>query len=212
MMLLEEIFKINKADNTEAFNLRIQRGLSWLKKANDLHNDLDLQYISLWVSLNAVYAQDAAPFEQGLQSFLQMLFQKDAEGKLERIVWEKFSQPVQALLNQNHLHQDFWDFQNKKMTLARCQAGLAQEKRDCREAMTRRDTGALLTLLFGRLKALHHQLVQGGVSYGSAMNRKYLQDSCNVLGALMPVIILLLLENAQAMDLGNPFYPSVQVC
>ena len=32
MMLLEEIFKSKKAEHSDYFNLRIHRGLSWLKK------------------------------------------------------------------------------------------------------------------------------------------------------------------------------------
>ena len=56
MLMLEEIFKIKKAENSEVFNLRILRGLSWLKKAYDLNEEPDLQYMSLWISFNAVYA------------------------------------------------------------------------------------------------------------------------------------------------------------
>lgn len=44
------------------------------------------------------------------------------------------------------------------------------------------------------------------------MNRKQLQDGCRILSALLPVFILVLLENAQTLDLGKPFYPVVQVC
>ncbi len=35
-MLLEEIFKSKKLEHTDQFNLRIHRGLSWLKKSIDL--------------------------------------------------------------------------------------------------------------------------------------------------------------------------------
>ena len=41
MQVLEEIFKSKKPDHTDQFNLRIHRGLSWLKKATDLDDDLD---------------------------------------------------------------------------------------------------------------------------------------------------------------------------
>ncbi len=32
MLVLEEVYKSKKAENSEQFNLRIHRGLSWLKK------------------------------------------------------------------------------------------------------------------------------------------------------------------------------------
>lgn len=59
MMLLEEIFKSKKAEHSDYFNLRIHRGLSWLKKSVELDSDLDLKFMSLWISFNAIYAQDA---------------------------------------------------------------------------------------------------------------------------------------------------------
>ena len=60
MMLLEEIFKSKKAEHSDYFNLRIHRGLSWLKKSIELDSDLDLKFMSLWISFNAIYAQDVA--------------------------------------------------------------------------------------------------------------------------------------------------------
>jgi hypothetical protein len=36
--------------------IRLHRAISWLKSAEDLQDNLDLQYISLWISFNACYA------------------------------------------------------------------------------------------------------------------------------------------------------------
>ena len=41
--VLEEIFKSSKNNNSERFNLRVQRSLSWLKKAVLMEQDKDLQ-------------------------------------------------------------------------------------------------------------------------------------------------------------------------
>ncbi|RKG30454.1 hypothetical protein [Acinetobacter tianfuensis] len=212
MLMLEEIFKIKKAENSEAFNLRMMRGLSWLKKAYDLNETPDLQYMSLWIAFNALYAQGTKPNEECLPQFLQMLCQKDAEGKLGQVLWGKFCQPVQMLLQRHALYQGFWDYQNAKISIEQFKAELAQDMELQRLAMQQQDTSAMLILLFKRLNTLHIQLMQGGMSCGSAVNRKYMQDCCRVLDALVPVMILLLLENASTLDLGKPFYPVVQVC
>ena len=73
MLLLEEIFKSRKNEFSEIYNLRIHRGLSWLKKANELDDDLELQFMSLWVALNAIHAQDSTQVEneQNLSQFIQ---------------------------------------------------------------------------------------------------------------------------------------------
>jgi hypothetical protein len=41
MLLLEEIFKTKKIQQSDEFNLRIHRGLSWLKQALLLDHDPD---------------------------------------------------------------------------------------------------------------------------------------------------------------------------
>ena len=69
----------------------------------------------------------------------------------------------------------------------------------------------ILFVIFNRLYTLRNQMIHGGVTYNSSVNRKQLQDACNILAAFLPVFILVLLENAQTLDLGKPFYPMVQV-
>ncbi|WP_374664787.1 hypothetical protein [Acinetobacter sp.] len=212
MTLLEEIFKNKKAGNSAGFNLRIQRGLSWLKKANDLNDDPDLQYLSFWVAFHALYAQDAAQQDYTVADFLNLLCLKDAENKFGQMIWQKYSQPIQQLLNQQTLHQEFWDYQNQKISMECCKDRLAQDRQQLQEAFEHRQTAAVLTLLFERLQTLNLQLMHGGMVYGSTVNGKYVQLGCRIMGALMPVMILLLMENAQEMDFGKPFYPAAQVC
>jgi len=212
MLMLEEIFRTNRAANSEAFNLRIQRGISWLKKAYDLQDDFDLHYMGLWVSFNAIFAQHEQQAKQELQPFLNSLCLKDSEGKISRVLWEKYSHPIQLLLAQRTLYQGFWDYQNQKISLEQCQHGFLLEQQLQQDALQQRDTFSLLNLLFERLQTLHRQVLQGGMAFGSALNRKYMQGSCQVLGALLPVFILLLIENAQSMDLGQPYYPAAQAC
>lgn len=213
-MLLEEIFKSKKAENTDAFNLRIHRGLSWLRKAGDLDADMDLQFISLWVAFNAIYAQDltVSQDKQSLRQFLHMICRKDTDGKIYGILWEKFSQPVRVLLDNQYVYQGFWDYQNQKISAAACKEGLEQEKRKVHLALKNKESADILLVLFSRLYTLRNQLVHGGATYSSSVNRKQLQDGCRILSALLPVFILVLLENAQTLDLGKPFYPVVQVC
>lgn len=214
MMLLEEIFKSQKSEYSDAFNLRMQRGLSWLKKANDLQDDLDLQFISLWVCMNAIYAQDVQLTEKQPRflQFIDSIFHNDIDGKIHGLLWGKLQFPIQQLLNNPYIYQGYWDYQNQNVSALACQTGLAQEKQNITIALENKASATILQILFSRLYTLRKQLLHGGTTYHSAMNRKQLKDGCSVLSTLLPVFILLLLENAQAMDLQKPFYPSVQVC
>ena len=213
MMMLEEIFKDKKAENSDQFNLRIHRGLSWLKKAQQLDQELDLQFIALWVSFNAIYAQDLliSQDKQSLRQFLHLICQKDQEDKIYNILWEKYSQPIRVLLDNQYIYQGFWDYQNEKISLEACKTGLAAEKQKVLNALGHKDSVDILMVLFNRLYTLRNQIVHGGATYNSSVNRSQLKDACRILEVLLPVFILVLLENAQSLDLGKPFYPVVQV-
>ena len=213
MMMLEEIFKDKKAENSDQFNLRIHRGLSWLKKAKQLDQELDLQFIALWVSFNAIYAQDLLMTQdkQSLRQFLHLICQKDQEDKIYNILWEKYSQPIRVLLDNQYIYQGFWDYQNQKISLDACKTGLLEEKQKVLHALGQKDSVDILMVLFNRLYTLRNQIVHGGATYNSSVNRPQLKDACRILDALLPVFILVLLENAHSLDLGKPFYPVVQV-
>ena len=71
---------------------------------------------------------------------------------------------------------------------------------------------AVLCTVFNRLYTLRNQLIQGGATYNSAVNRTQMQQSCDILSNLISAFIFILLENAQTLDLEQPFYPVVQVC
>lgn len=213
MLLIEEIFKSKKTQFSDQFNLRIHRGLSWLKKSMDLHDDLDLQFISLWISFNAIYAQDlvSAQDKQSLRQFLYLICQKDSEHKIYKILWERFSQPIRLFLDNPYVYQGFWDYQNQKISHDACKEGLAQEKQKVLRALSEKDSVDILMVLFNRMYTLRNQVVHGGATYNSSVNRKQLQDACTILLALLPVFMIILLENAATLDLAKPFYPMVQV-
>ena len=213
-MLLEEIFKSRKVEYSDQFNLRVHRGLSWLRKSIDLQGDLDLQFISLWVSFNAMYAQDlqTSQDKQSLRQFIHLICQKDAEHKIYNLLWERFSQPIRLFLDNPYVYQGFWDYQNQKISHDACREGLAQEKQKVLRALSDKDSVDILMVLSNRMYTLRNQLVHGGATYKSSVNRKQLQDACTILLALLPVFLFILLENAATLDLGKPFYPVVQVC
>ena len=131
MLLLEEIFKTKKIQQSDEFNLRIHRGLSWLKQAFLLDHDPDLQFISLWISFNAIYAQDLGQSQdkQSLRQFLHLICQHDVDHRIYSILWDKFSQAIRMLLDNQYTYQGYWDYQNKKIGLEVCKAQLEQEKK-----------------------------------------------------------------------------------
>ena len=59
-----------------------------------------------------------------------------------------------------------------------------------------------------RMYTLRNQLVHGGATWNSAVNREQLKDCTAFLGKLVPFIIELMLDNPQTVW-GDALYPPV---
>lgn len=79
------------------------------------------------------------------------------------------------------------------------------------QALQGRKITEILAFLFARLNTLRNQILQGGVTYNSVVNRRYIADGCNILSSLIPIFMYILLENAEQLDTDKPFYPVMQV-
>ncbi|MCA2008623.1 hypothetical protein [Tritonibacter mobilis] len=63
-------------------------------------------------------------------------------------------------------------------------------------------------MLFDRLYVLRNQLIHGGATWNSSVNRDQLRDGVAILSVLMPVMIDIMMDNANE-EWGKPFYPVV---
>ena len=76
-------------------------------------------------------------------------------------------------------------------------------------ALQARDTVAVLSLVFDRLYVLRNQLVHGGATWNSRVNRDQVRDGAAILAFLMPVFVDVMMDHP-GEDWGRPFYPVVQ--
>lgn len=213
MLLLEEIFRIKKVEFSEELNLRIQRGLSWFKKSNSFDHDLDVKFISLWISFNALHAQS---IEQHLQQnnmrhFLTSTLTQDTERKIRAIVLTQHLQNIRTILDNTFTYSAYWDYQHKKITLDDYKQLLAQEKLNIQSVLEQQNVIEILVLVFERLYGLRHQMMEGGMICHSAIHRRQLQESCILLNKLIPTFMLILMEHPQQDEKVLPYYPMVQV-
>lgn len=81
-------------------------------------------------------------------------------------------------------------------------------RRAAQQALANRNTPAVLGVLFNRIYALRNQVMHGGATWNSSVNRDQLRDCSNLLGKLVPVIILLMLDNPETLW-GDACYPVV---
>lgn len=198
----------NYPDN---FRLRIHRSLSWLQKAEN-SEDLDTKFISLWISFNAAYAKeldgmigDRAVFNE----FLLNICVLDKDRVIYDLVWKTFSQSIRLLLNNQFVFQPFWDFHNGKISEKAYILAEVKERERFLSALEQQKTERILDVMFSRLYTLRNQILHGGATFNSQVNREQLKDGCSILSLLIPAMLQIMLEQHSKIDWGKPFYPVV---
>jgi hypothetical protein len=66
----------------------------------------------------------------------------------------------------------------------------------------------MLSIIFDRLYVLRNQLLHGGATWNSKINRQQVTDGGKILAKLIPAIISLLID-AEKNDFGDIMYPVV---
>jgi hypothetical protein len=201
-----------RAGFPEALGLRVHRAISWLGRSEQEADDHDLRFILLWVGFNAAYARDVGMEvnnERGaFKSYFDALVELDTGHRIYNAVWNRFPHEIRVLLNNRYVFAPFWNHHNGQSGYEDWAEALAASQRVIGTAMAQRDTSRLLSVVFDRLYVLRNQLVHGGSTWNSSVNRGQVRDGAAVLGTLLPVFIDIMMDNP-GRDWGKPFYPVV---
>lgn len=195
-------------------NLRVHRALSWLQRA-EMAEDEDGRFIFLWIAFNAAYATEIddnrrLSEQETFKAFLEKLCELDAYKQIEQLVWQEFSGSIRILLDTPFVLQSFWDYHSGKISESQWKERLAQGKKMATLALASGNTPQLLGVVFNRLYTLRNQLIHGGATWNSSVNRKQLKDCANLLGKLVPLIIELMMTHPDTLW-GDACYPVVEM-
>jgi hypothetical protein len=196
--------------------LRVHRALSWLGRAEQLttQDDPDAQFIFLWIAFNAAYATEIderyrLSEQQTFHAFLDKLVALDAGGRLEALVWNEFPGSIRLLLDNPYVFQDFWSFHNGSISEDQWKHSFAAAKRAAKAALGRRDTVPVLGIVLSRIYTLRNQLMHGGATWSSSVNREQIRDCNKLMGRLVPVVIEIMLDHPETLW-GDACYPVVE--
>ncbi len=209
--MLRYRYQTLKPTMPDTVRLRVHRALSWLEQAEQT-TDLDTRFIFLWIAFNAIYAKDFSGVrgaDKGLFiEFLHRISQLDGEQRLYDLVWQTYSGSIRILLDNRYTFQPFWDYHNGVISEVDWQASFEQNKQRALTALADKNTVAILNAVFAHLYTLRNQIVHGGATHGSSVNRAQLKDACRILGDILPAMIEIVMMNADR-EWSKPFYPVV---
>lgn len=203
-----------REQNSPELNLRTHRSISWIARAAALiDDDPDAAFIFSWIAFNAAYAKDMGDDPESFaradfQNFFDALVRCDPKGRIDYEIWHHFEGVVAELLDNKYIFSPFWKFQNGDAQYNNWQVRFENAKKAAQYAIEGRETVKLLSILFDRLYVLRNQLVHGGATWNSKMNRKQVRDGAALLLSLLPVFVDTMISNPKE-DWGAPHYPVV---
>lgn len=192
--------------------IRLHRANSWLARALATdESDLDARFIFLWIALNSAYAREfsnAQSERDKLLGFIADLLAVDTDKTLHGLVMQRFSGPVRTLIDNPYVFQPFWQALREHDSSGRWEQQFAGAKKKAMAALLEGRTDMLYSIIVDRLYVLRNQLVHGGATCGSKVNRSQLRDACQLLEAVVPVVIALMAAHPER-DWGEIMYPVV---
>ena len=216
---LTQRHKEQRALGQTPFTLRMHRALSWLQRAEAAGTDDDVAFVCLWIAFNAAYAQDLgsrvdnASERQTFRNFVDQVCQLDAEKSLSELVWQVFPGPVRILLNNQYVFQPFWDAVNNPRSDGSIPEHWRESFEEARQrvhrALAQQDTERVLYEVFVRLYTLRNQLMHGGSTWNSSVNRAQVRDGRALMARVLPVMLAVMMNHPTQFE-GRPFYPVVK--
>ncbi|WGR56487.1 hypothetical protein E3U25_01515 (plasmid) [Paracoccus versutus] len=194
--------------------LRVHRAISWIGRAEACGEDDDARFIFLWIAFNAAYAderefQSVAPGERAaFVDYFRRLVARDGERRIDKALWQRFTGPVRILMENRYVFNPFWQHHNGIDGFEDWEEKFRASSRSFAQAFQAGDSVRVLSYVFDRLYVLRNQLVHGGATWNSGVNRAQVRDGAAILGFLLPVFVDLMMDNP-ATGWGRPFYPVV---
>ena len=203
---LRELYEIESENDI----IRLHRAISWVKCAEETNNT-DLKFITLWIAFNACYADNdnhnmALTEKKRFKDFISRLVLLDKQELFFKLLWFKFSGPVRLLIDNKFAYKQFWDAQRgEKVDWERL---FNQSKIDSRNYLANQQVPELMGLVLDRLYTVRNQLIHGGATYQSKVNRSQVKDASEILSFLVPLMIDIMITNINE-DWGTINYPVI---
>jgi hypothetical protein len=197
-----------------SLSLRVHRALSWLGRAEQETEDQDARFIFLWIAFNAAYANEILDRQTFTErklflGFLNRLIESDEKQLLYHLVWGEFSGPIRLMIDNQYIFQPFWDYHNGQLSEQEWREAFQRSRASASRALGLMDTIKLLAVMFDRLYVLRNQILHGGATWNSAVNRGQIAQGATIMGLIVPTVIHLMMEKPNQLW-GVPCYPVVE--
>lgn len=207
---LKQLHRQIRDSQPEQNRVRIHRAISWLNNFEHI-GEIDIVLIRLWISFNAAYAGDFGDIQSErvkLKSFLAKIIELDNEKKIRKALFDKFSGPIRTLIDNKFSFEPFWKAVRTHDSSEKWNEMFLNHKKRALSVLMSGDALSLLEIIFDRIYTLRNQIIHGGATFGSQINRNQLEDACQILAEIIPLMITLMIKNP-TVDFGEINYPVI---
>ncbi len=196
----------------DALRLRVHRSLSWLVESDKVAQcSADCQFITLWIAFNAAYGKEMGPLEPagdraGYKELIGTVCSFDEEGLIGNALFTTFSQAVRVLLEDRYCYQPYWNAVNGRASMASAADRFKEDRRRAYQALQKGDNSRLLAIVVDRLYTIRNQVLHGGATCGSSVNRSVIKTGIGILRSLVPSILVVMMRHP-GDGWGAPYYP-----
>jgi hypothetical protein len=134
--------------------------------------------------------------------------QHDQDKLIYASLWETYSGPVKALIKNPYVYHGFWVCKRKDLNDESWRVQFDRLSVDALNCLSRQQVPELLSIVLDRLFVLRNQLLHGGATYKSQVNRDQVEDGAQLLGSLVPIMVEIML-NAPNEEWGEIYYPVI---
>lgn len=202
-----------REDFPQTMGLRVHRSISWIGRAEEATDD-DGRFIFMWIGFNAAYADEEevhktiSEARTEFTGFFHKVVTLDTGQRVYDAIWDNFSGPIRVLLDNRYVFSPFWKHHNGISGYEEWEKMFRSAERRFILALKTHNTVEVLNLVFDRLYVLRNQIIHGGATWNSSVNRSQVRDGAAILSFLVPVFIDVMMDNPDE-DWGRPYYPVV---
>lgn len=193
--------------------LRVHRAISWLQRAEQEQQDDDAAFIFYWIAFNAIYADSLSDSptddeRRKIADFFRHLTDLDHKQRIYGTLFQKYPDSILKLMDNKYVFGPFWKHANGTPGYDEWARKFEDSKFVVSKSLREGNTKKILTTLFDRLYVLRNQLVHGGATWNSSVNRDQVRDGTHIIATLVPIFIDLIMDNPNE-PWGAPYYPVV---
>ncbi|QBZ84183.1 hypothetical protein GHNINEIG_02258 [Hydrogenovibrio crunogenus] len=197
---------------SEPNNIRIHRALKWLERSEQETEDDDAKFIFLWIAFNAAYAEELGSRRSERESlglFFQKMIEVDSKQQLHPLLFQAFSGEIRTLIENKFVFEPFWKALREHDSSEEWKRKFEASKKAAIGKLMQNHTAEVLSIVFDRLYVLRNQLIHGGATWNSYVNRQQVQDGRRIMEKIVPVMIDIMMESGDT-EFGQLTFPVIK--